>query len=271
MRHITKPTVTRTGHWHYVGSTDARAVGAECRPLEDHVLKTVVGINIEDLWLEVPIRDGSWIAAYRLLPQDGAPVIGEVRLFPNEQTRSVAGSWSGELLGTRAKVPPGGITHRLLRELRVGHHLSVMGQIFHNIRRQGAEEEFLTQHGITRPLVVPAVAGRRRGRKPFPDRFYAELARDYVTAIARGSERPAADVARKRGLRRPDRVRDMLHEARKRGLLTPTPVGRRQGGDLTDAARTLLAEAVPVNVPASTRDQAKATHRQPTRKRKTPR
>jgi hypothetical protein len=240
MRTITKPTVTKTGHWIFLDSVDAKQVGAHAHKLKEHMRKWLVGVNIEDLWLEVPIRDGEWLAAYRVLSQNGTPVIGEVRLFPNERNRQRTGEWSGVLLGPRAKVPAGGVTHRLLRELRVGHHLAEMGKIFENIRRQGLEDHLLAGHGLA-PTAPPTAPGRRRGRKPFPDRFYAEVARDYVDAIARGSSNPTLDAARRLPLARRRRVRDILHEARRRRLLTPAPPGRRQGGDLTENARALLA------------------------------
>ncbi|HEY3067858.1 MAG TPA: hypothetical protein VGL09_18870 [Methylomirabilota bacterium] len=239
MRTLTKPTLTRTGHWHFVDRADARRVGAQMQELEEHVRKSLVGVNIDDLWLEVPIRDGEWVAAYRVLSQNGTPVIGEVRLFPNERNRQNSGVWSGVLLGPKATVPAGGVTHRLLRELRVGHHLSEMGGILANIRRQGFEDDVLAGHGLAQ-AAPPAASGRRRGRKPFPDRFYAEVARDYVDAIERGSKRPTVEAARRLPLARRQRVRDILHEARQRELLTDPPRGRRQGGDLTPRARALL-------------------------------
>lgn len=114
-----------------------------------------------------------------------------------------------------------------------------MGKIFENVRRQGAEG-LLAEHGITKPIAA-AAPGRRRGRKPFPDRFYAEVARDYIDAIAKGSRNPTLDAARRLPANRRRRVRDILHEARNRNLLTPAPKGRRQGGDLTETARALLA------------------------------
>lgn len=242
MKIFTRPTLTRTGHDVYVSNSDERARNAETKRPPSELLKTLVNINIEDLWLEVPIGRGAWLAAYRLLPQNGTPVIAEVRLFPNQRADGVAGSWLGELLGTRATVPPGGVTHGLLRELRVGALAKVMGKIFDNIRKQpGAEEEMLTKYGITDspPTVLP---GGRRGRKPFPDAFYARIARSYVDAFKKGSDSPAADVARELGLpqRRRGRVRDMLHEARARGLLTRPPGAARHGGDLTAKAAALL-------------------------------
>jgi hypothetical protein len=48
------------------------------------------------LWFEE--RIGPWIAAYRLVPhpEDGRPLIGEVRVFPYEDRRPGPGLWSGD-------------------------------------------------------------------------------------------------------------------------------------------------------------------------------
>lgn len=55
-----------------------------------------------------------------------------------------------------------------------------------------------------------------------------------------GSTRPVADLAAGMALSR-ERVRDLLHEARRRGFLTSAPRGR-PGGSVTEKARALLAE-----------------------------
>jgi hypothetical protein len=52
-----------------------------------------------------------WVAAYRLLVEEGRLIVAELRVFPAEQDRD-AGSWSGELLGDNAKAPRGGLTAR---------------------------------------------------------------------------------------------------------------------------------------------------------------
>jgi hypothetical protein len=84
-------------------------------------------------------------------------------------------------------------------------------------------------------LVAPRPRPRRStGRDDLP---YARLARDYVTAN-RGSRSPVKDLAEARG-ERPARIRDMVHEARERGLLSPANSGVR-GGVLLPRAEALL-------------------------------
>lgn len=83
-------------------------------------------------------------------------------------------------------------------------------------------------------------AAPRPGRRGRDDRFYAALARDYVVVLSTSSS-PVADLGEKYAMSR-SQVRNLLHEARQRGLLT-TPATRGQaGGELTDRARALLEE-----------------------------
>src|SRR5688572_7448137 len=67
-------------------------------------------VSVTACWLEAPI-DRQWTVAYRLLVQDGIPVIGELRIFPTEKLENrLPGEWSASLLGVEAKAHPGGIT-----------------------------------------------------------------------------------------------------------------------------------------------------------------
>ncbi len=87
-------------------------------------------------------------------------------------------------------------------------------------------------------------SSRRPGSSGRDDRFYALVAAAYVAAIERGSRKPvvaAADTLSKawEGTYEPTYVRDLLHVARGRELLTRPPKGRA-GGQLTEKARALL-------------------------------
>ena len=67
-----------------------------------------------------------------------------------------------------------------------------------------------------------------------------------MDAIASGSRSPVASVAKQLGeTYSADYVRDVLYQARSRGLLTPPKVKGRAGGDLTEKARTVLSEEAP--------------------------
>jgi hypothetical protein len=157
--------------------------------------------------------------------------VAEIRLFPNEQPRIRAGEWSAKWRGLKATVPPGGITSRLLREVKTGKHLRAATDLFETFHKH--DPSALPSAGF---LVMPARS--RRGPKGLPDLLYAQVARDYVDHCAAGSRSPALDVARRRRLSAP-RVRRMLSEARRRGLLMGL-TRRRSGGALTDRARMVL-------------------------------
>jgi hypothetical protein len=171
-----------------------------------------------------------WTAAYRLTVQDGAVVVGEVRIFPQEPPgRALPGQWSAEVLGIRARVPWGGITGRLVR-VKVTEHLRVADQVL----RQSDD-------WLRHPLALDAARRRAQpglGRPRKPDLWYARAAGRYAAALRGGSTRPVVDVAAQLGLT-VARARDAIHQARARGLLTPGTRGRR-GGALTRKALGLL-------------------------------
>ena len=82
----------------------------------------------------------------------------------------------------------------------------------------------------------------QRGRTR-SDEFYAELAFEYDYEVGQGNPRPVKTIALRQGLNAM-RVRDMLHAARHRGLLTKTRQGR-SAGKLTQKGATKLEWIVP--------------------------
>lgn len=201
-------------------------------------------IRVWDHWLEVPAAPG-WMAAYRLVPQAGSVVIGEARLFPAEPITPGAlhqrdpGRWAGEFMGDEAPVPRGGLTARLLRQLRPGEHSTYIGQILEASRaRYGRRPPF--REAFYESAEKPR-RQRRRSRKGRDDVFLAQLARDYVRAVESGDTKPRITVAR-RWRSTPTEIRDALHQARRRGLLAGARHGKR-GGILTASALALLVKA----------------------------
>ncbi len=187
----------------------------------------------QEAWLEVEL-DGGWIAAYRLMAQEGRPVVGEVRVFPNESAPREQGRWSAERLGDQAPVPFGGVPARVLRQLRVREHLSLIDDVVEQHQEQSFRLELL-DHGFTQ---VAMEAGRR-GRS---DLFYAEIASAYVRLL--GEHAPINQLRRQlqdlEGLHFAEAtIRDFVNQARHRGLLTSSPPGR-PGGELTSKAREIL-------------------------------
>jgi hypothetical protein len=196
-------------------------------------------VRISDSWIEVPLGR-AWIVAYRIVNDRGTPVVGELRVFPAEEERPDPGQWSGVVLGTFARVPRGGITSRQLRGIRVRAYLRDMAAEV--ARFSKAAPDMARDYGWwtkeASPTATVRIGGMRRGRKGRSDAFYADIAREYTAAVTRKSLRPIGDIARRRRIS-PGQVRDMVRQARKRGLLTLTAPGVR-GGILTERARALL-------------------------------
>jgi hypothetical protein len=196
-------------------------------------------VKARDTWIEVPLGT-AWVVAYRIVGDRGRPVVGEVRIFPAEPGRPAGGHWSGEILGTRAPVPPGGITARLLRGFRVRAYLRVMAELIQQLRKEDPEDARVYGWSPEPPEPRVGLGGSqsRRGPKGRPDVFYADIARAYVQAIERESPGPVLAVAQARRLS-PGKVRDMIRTARARHLLTEVLPGI-PGGILTPKAEALL-------------------------------
>jgi hypothetical protein len=192
-------------------------------------------------WVEAPL-DSQWVCAYRIINDHGAPVVGEVRIFPNEKDRPRLGDWSGDLCGATARVPRGGITTRQLDRVRLHEHLQFMSREVARFRAQTKDwaEHWGWGGGDAGRASKPTTATKRRGRKGRPDAFYADIAADYVLVLSQKSKRPVHDIAESRGINDAGKVRDMIREARKRKLLTAARHGVR-GGDLTSVGRSLLS------------------------------
>lgn len=192
----------------------------------------------DEAWLEVDL-DGGWIAAYRLIPQGGQPVVGEIRVFPNENAPRRAGRWSAERLGSQAPVPFGGIPARVLRQIRLREHLALLDDIVEAHQKHQSFRLNLLDHGFKQ-------VAREAGRRGKSDLFYAEIASAYVDLV--GERDPIPRLRRrleeKQGLHFADAtIRDFVNRARGRGLLTRSPPGR-PGGELTSKALALLRGAV---------------------------
>lgn len=133
---------------------------------------------------------------------------------------------------SRATWPPPGVplTTPVLRAVRVQSlyqtlrsWLSIADEIGLDISSDAAEY---------RKKPRPGPAGR-------PDAWYARLAAVYAELSERSSS-PTVKLAQRYRISH-SRARDLIHEARSRGMLTKTKQGQ-QGGYLTTKARVLLTE-----------------------------
>jgi hypothetical protein len=169
--------------------------------------------------------DDYWSAEFHVAAQDGQVVITDLRIGP---------SVSGDVFNPPPAMPPGGLTARTLRSVRFSevleHARSTLAEIADSTGLAG-------DSGLSRETLD---APRRPGRRGRPDLFYAEYAAEYVAAVRRGSRRPVPDIAATHN-ETPAYVRDVLHAARTRGLLTHPPAKGRPGGVLTEKALAVLA------------------------------
>lgn len=182
-------------------------------------------------WVERPM--GEWIAAFRLVPKDGRPVVAEVRVFPNEDRKRALGEWSHD----EENVPLGGLTTTALRGVHVQPGLEAFPDVMHSWQRDhglGTVNALLRERGYVAPKP------KHPGRKGRTDTYYAEWARRYVRECAR-SRTPIKNLAVRHHLA-PQSVTDLISEARRRVLLTAAPPGRA-GGTLTEKAQELLKQA----------------------------
>lgn len=160
-------------------------------------------------------REDGWSVSYRVIPQEGVPTVAEVHI-----TRP------------GAKMPPGGLTTRFLRELRMSEDLA---ELRHAILAEKIAHDLIHWNFSLEGL------SRQPGRRGHPPLWYAERAAEYVEVVAKGSTRPIVELAQKWGYQ-PSGAREIVFQCREKGMLTGSPPGR-SGGDLTEAARVLLVSA----------------------------
>jgi hypothetical protein len=184
------------------------------------------GPSRSGVWVDDTITDARgrrWTLHAWVVVRRGRPVVGELRIFPAGMNPPALGdAWTGEA----RDVPPHGLESRLLHRVPVG---SYGYRVVDTIRR--------TTHPLLRDFrqwMLPgsqALASRPRPRRNVgrDDRFYSELAAAYVARLAEGSPSPVKDIAAARPGETTAHIRDMLHEARVRGLLSKGQAGKRDG------------------------------------------
>jgi hypothetical protein len=202
---------------------------------------------VRETWVE-KLVPGGFVAAFRMVDQDGTPVIAEVRVFPPTPRPDgrIGGTWSED----PAAVPPGGVTAEAVRAAT----LSSVREDFAAVNRDLAEQhgrpvadQVLSRHGFSAAAFeIP----RHPGKVGRPDDgLLLDVAVRYAAAVGRGSRSPNVDVAREYAseahpwIHKREQVRDLVYEARDRELLTkPSRGGLADGARLTEKAEALLAE-----------------------------
>jgi hypothetical protein len=244
-----RPALRREGHYlrKETWVRLARDLDVSLERLVIHEIRGEQRVQVRPTWLETPIND-DWMSATRLAVQDGQVVVAELRIFPSEPafTRRAPGVWSAELLDDAAPVPRGGLSAETVRKVRLTDYRRYTKKILDDLRNKYSSanareviDRLLGPVAAAQPLARPRRA-RGGGR---PDTFYAKLADEYARATERGSRQPVADLAKRHNTKKP-RMRDMIREARERGLLTFFAQGR-PGGTLTQRGRELLKPPTP--------------------------
>jgi hypothetical protein len=197
------------------------------------------GGEVGRVWVQGPLSpDGFWHVAVQFVLHRDEFVIAELRLFPGGKVQNVKyrggkpvdhkpeiGTWSGDpdLLDG---MPTPGITKRLLDSVSFSKLLAEARDRVAEVYADHQDHIGMTQlHEATK---------RRRRR---PDEDYLVWAERYDAVVQRGTRSPIADLA-KRHRRTQASVRDLVHQARGRGLLSRGH-GTQAGGRLTPKARDL--------------------------------
>lgn len=176
-----------------------------------------------------------WRIRMELAVQGGRLVVSELHLDPEDSGQRAR--------GIRAQVPRAGITARLLRRVPLHDHVDKILKALRSRDDREFYETLLMATGaseLLRTIRPPAEPTNRRGRPRVAVDLLLRAAAAYAKAVSRGSAEPVMDGARALRIE-PERLRDLVHRARERGLLTPTRQGHG-GGELTPHALTLLAK-----------------------------
>jgi hypothetical protein len=195
-----------------------------------------------------------WRAAARVAVRDSRVLVGELRVFPD--TGDVQAGREGEWSRDVAAIPPHGLEARTLRPIRLGSMPAFVMAFVSRDARDPSEN----WRKIARVMNRFMLPGAETLERPRPrsgtgrdDRFYARVAADYLDAIAAGERHPVKALAARRG-ETSARVRDWVHEARVRGLLSPADKQGVKGGWLLPTALALLTRpgaGTPTKPPAA--------------------
>ena len=175
-----------------------------------------------DIHAEAPCSNEPWYAYGRFRVSSGQLQIAELRVFPGPDRAGLTKAsvnWP-EIGAGDAWRPIDDLTAQTIRSVPMRHLRSIA-------------LECVEKYGIG-PLsdAERASVSQRPGRAGRSDSHYALWAALYVEKV--GARAPISELAREHGLRR-EQVRDLVQQARKRGLVTP---GRN--ATLTEKARSIL-------------------------------
>ncbi len=215
-----------------------------------------------DGWFEVPLggtwETAPWRAAYRVTPRGGRVEVLEVRVFPHLGNPGKApGEWSPET----GVVPKGGMPARLIRDhLTIGTHIHENLPALLNQKRAVPHLKFFFEWLSRLGYPVTVAKGSKvqpgKGPKGRSDEELVALAAIYLEKA--NVRAPIHATAAEVGLS-PTVVRDALHRARNRGLLTKTGQGL-PGGELTPRAKSIQKKRTPTERKAANEQGSQVQH-----------
>jgi hypothetical protein len=206
-------------------------------------LKLTPDVPHQGAWITDSITDAHgarWTIEAWITIRRGHPVVGAVSVFPEKGPPREVGDPPPRVAES---VPYRGLERRLLRAVPVGRYGA---EALAQQSERASWPDFAPSARADVSLLnlmlpgVSAIVGRPRPRRNVgrPDTYYAKLAAAYLERIAAGSSHPVRDLATQRHATAAH-VRDWLHEARERGLLSRGTSGHA-GGHLTPRAVALL-------------------------------
>jgi len=207
---------------------DLRRAGLPATPANP--AQGACSVVVTNTWVMRPIN-AEWMAAYRLVIQDGAFVVGELRIYPVESVDSGPGSyslgdWSGIWRGLGATVPDGGLTNTRAREAaKMNPSLTASRGILRDLKRRYPAFNDLQEYGLA-TFDPPKPVNPSGGTLGRPRGFYRAVAKEYARARQRNSRHPNQDVMLALKMDSNAQARDAVYKARKLGFLPPTTRGR---------------------------------------------
>lgn len=227
--------------WLIVERREAERYGWKIEPLEPtHDPANLRVVLDSSCWIELLIEH-SWIAAFRIAAQAGAPIVSEIRFFPAADSSGQwqrAGEWKG-MNGSDVPVPPGGITARLLRHIKTKEFRHVLKELL--AKWPSALSNLNLPEPAPHPIKKSAV-----GRKGRSDVELARMAETYERACV--NRRPPISAVAKRFHLSASQARDAIFRVRQVGFLSPADkrgsVGGL-GGLMTARARQVLQKKRP--------------------------
>jgi hypothetical protein len=194
-------------------------------------------------WGPGPLSEGSrgdfWALGFLhpVVPDPSLVRVAEIRADFQLEFASVAGTLEiSEVRITPGPFREGGITVDDLRLLRL--HQAAR-EILDHIRNEEASDLSWDALDVMPPREWATTLSKRPGQRGRNELDYALVAAKYVSHL--GSHQPVVDVAKDLHLST-SQVRNILYQARRRGLLTGKDRQGKAGGDLTPKALELLRQ-----------------------------